>query len=83
MSEDQRKIGEGSLRAWVRQGHKELAQTLPAFKDSVHVVEEPGMWHNPTTYDVSKQTGAVQDKTDSLPIKSPIKEPEREAEHEP
>lgn len=59
----ERKIGEGSLRAFVRQGAKELGQALPAFKDSVQVVEEPGTFLNPTTFDVSKQTGAVMDKS--------------------
>lgn len=63
----ERKIGEGSLRAFVRQGAKELAQALPAFKDSIHVVEEPGQIGNPTTYDVSKQTGAVEPKRELEP----------------
>lgn len=58
----ERKAGEGSLRAFVRQGSKEIAQTLPAFKDSVQVIEEPGQIGNPTTYDVSKQTGAIEPK---------------------
>jgi hypothetical protein len=68
---EQRKIGEGSLKAFFRQGAKELAQALPAFKDSIQVVEEPGTFLNPTTYDVSKQTGAVMDHQND-------KEPERE-----
>jgi hypothetical protein len=51
----------------VRQGSKEIAQALPALKDSIHVVEEPGQIGNPTTYDVSKQTGAVEPKRELEP----------------
>ena len=58
-----RKIGEGSLEAFARAGLKELAKTLPAFADSIQPHEEPGMYGNPTAYDVSKQTGAVNDKS--------------------
>ena len=62
-----RKIGEGTLKAWIRQGGKEGAQVLPAFKDSIQVVEEPGLIGNPTTYDVSKQTGAIEPKRELEP----------------
>ena len=66
-----RKFGEGSLRAFMRQGLKEVAQVLPAFKDSMHIVEEPGQIGNPTTYDVSKQTGAVEVKREPEPEMEP------------
>lgn len=62
---EDRKIGEGALKAWARQGHKEIANILPAFKDSIQIVEEPGMLSNPTSYDVSKQTGAVNEKVET------------------
>jgi hypothetical protein len=46
------KWGAGHLAAWVRSGFKEIAQVLPAFRDSVHVVEEPGLAGNPTNIEV-------------------------------
>jgi hypothetical protein len=61
----QRKLGEGSLRAFLRQGHKEIGQALEAFNNGIRVVEEPGAFNNPTSYEVSKQTGAVQTKQES------------------
>ena len=60
--DEKRKIGEGSLKAWARMGHKELSAIVPAFPDSMRVVEEPGMPSNSTSYEVSKQRGVVQDK---------------------
>ena len=66
-TDSNRKIGEGSLKAWVRSGFKEAASVLPAFKDSIQVQEEPGLVGNPTTYDVSKQTGAVEPKREMEP----------------
>ncbi len=57
--EPKQKIGQGALKAAARQGLKEIAQALPAFKDSMHVIEEPGALGNPTSYEVSKQTGSV------------------------
>lgn len=73
---EERKIGEGALKAWARQGHKEISAIIPAFPDSIRVVEEPGMLSNPTSYDVSKQTGAVNDKSDMAHVKAA--EPEYE-----
>lgn len=68
MSEEpKRKIGEGHAKAWLRAGFKELSAALPAFKDSIQVQEEPGLYGNPTTYDVSKQTGAVDQKKQAEP----------------
>jgi hypothetical protein len=55
--EKEPKIGQGSLRAFLRQGGKELSQALPAFKDSIQVVEEPGTIGNPTPQQVTQQTG--------------------------
>lgn len=49
------KIGQGSLQAWLRAGHKEIAQVLPAFPDSVRVVEEPGLPGNLTPQEVTAQ----------------------------
>ncbi len=36
------------LKAWFRQGAKEVSQMLPATAQSVQPVEEPGMPGNPT-----------------------------------
>jgi hypothetical protein len=49
---DQPKIGSGALDAFFRQGLKELAQIVPAFPESVRVVEEPGALGNPTPVEV-------------------------------
>lgn len=38
-----------TFEAFARQGAKELAQALPAFPDSIRVVEEPGTLGNPTS----------------------------------
>lgn len=38
------KIGQSHLSAWLRAGAKELAQALPATKDSIQVVEETGLF---------------------------------------
>lgn len=43
------------LWAAVRQGGKEFAQILPAFPESVRVVEEPGTLGNPTQYMVTEE----------------------------
>lgn len=46
------------LYAAVRQGAKELAQVLPAFPSSVHVVEEPGTIGNlPSQLVTQEMTG--------------------------
>jgi hypothetical protein len=49
------------LLAALRQGAKELAQVLPAFPESVRVVEEPGMMGVPTQYAVNSQMGIGRD----------------------
>lgn len=68
MSDERKpKIGEGALRAAGRQGLKELAQALPATKDSMQIIEEPGQIGNPTSYEVSKQTGSVDRKKELEP----------------
>ncbi len=46
------KIGSGALAALARQGAKEAAQVLPAFPDSMRVVEEPGQIGNPTQVEI-------------------------------
>jgi len=38
------KIGQSHLSAWLRAGAKEIAQALPATKDSIQVVEEAGLF---------------------------------------
>lgn len=58
---DRPPIGAGALQAFVRQGFKEVAQVIPAFKDSVQVVEEPGTVGNPTPRDVDRQKAAELD----------------------
>jgi hypothetical protein len=47
------------LYAALRQGAKELAQALPAFPESVRVVEEPGTLGNPTQQMVTQEIGTV------------------------
>lgn len=44
------------ILAFIRQGSKEGAQILPAFRDSVRVVEEPGTLGNPTPQQVTEQS---------------------------
>lgn len=58
-----RKIGEGHGDAWIRSGFKELGQILPAFPaNGVQPVEEPGLYGNPTQYQVTmSQTDRVED----------------------
>jgi hypothetical protein len=51
------KWGAGHAKAWFRQGNKEIAQALPAFPDSIRVVEEPGLAGNPTPQEVVKEKG--------------------------
>jgi hypothetical protein len=49
------------LLAALRQGAKELAAILPAFPESVRIVEEPGTMGNPTPQMVTEQISAGQD----------------------
>lgn len=47
------RIGDGHFTAWFRQGFKELTHLLlPAFPRGQHIVEEPGLWGNPTQGEV-------------------------------
>ena len=56
---DDRKIGEGHLMAWIREGFKEIAQALEAFPgQGIHHVEEPGLFGNPTPQIVTNEMGA-------------------------
>jgi len=56
------KIGEGALKAALRQGGKELDQVWSAFpaNSSIQVVQETGNIWNPPSMDVSNQTGATR-----------------------
>jgi hypothetical protein len=48
-------IGRGHFTAWVREGFKELTHLLlPAFPQGHHVIEEPGLWGNPTQGEVAR-----------------------------
>jgi hypothetical protein len=48
-------IGEGHFEAWIRQGFKELTHMLlPAFPAGQHIVEEQGLFGNPTPGEVQK-----------------------------
>ncbi len=48
-------IGRGHFMAWVREGFKELTHMLlPAFPQGQHVIEEPGLWGNPTQGEVAR-----------------------------
>lgn len=54
------KIGAGQLQGFLRQGHKEIAQALPAFPDSMRTVEEPGMVGNLTPQEVVADKNGYQ-----------------------
>jgi hypothetical protein len=69
------------LLAAARQGAKELAQILPAFPESVRVVEEPGAMGNPTPQMITEQIEgerSYEDKLNSYANSAPEREPERE-----
>ncbi len=52
---DNLRIGDGHFRAWIRQGFKELTHMLlPAFPQGQHIIEEPGLWGNPTQGEVAR-----------------------------
>ncbi len=51
----------GPLLAALRQGSKEMVAVLPAFPDSIQVVNEPGTLGNPTPQLVTEQISAGQD----------------------
>jgi hypothetical protein len=52
---DNLQIGRGHFTAWVREGFKELTHMLlPAFPQGQFIVEEPGLWGNPTQSEVAK-----------------------------
>jgi hypothetical protein len=46
-----------TLKAYARLGHKEIAQALKAFPDSIHTVEEVGTASNPTQLEVNQEKG--------------------------
>ncbi|MEM8669446.1 MAG: hypothetical protein AAGG48_18115 [Planctomycetota bacterium] len=54
------KIGQGALKAFGRQGLKELGRALQALPSSIPFVEEPGQIGTATTQAVSQQTGVSQ-----------------------
>lgn len=62
MAEEQKqKIGQGHLKAALRQGQKEIAQVLQAFPPGpVQPVEEPGLFGNLTPQEVVQDKGAQQ-----------------------
>jgi hypothetical protein len=70
------KFGEGALQAFLRQGLKELSQAVPAFPDSVRVIEEPGAIGNITPQHVADQMGRGMNMQQDLP--EPTKEREIE-----
>lgn len=74
------KWGAGHAKAWFRQGPKEIAQVLPAFPDSVRVVEEPGLAGNPTPQEVVKEKGKdpYQEFLDQRAKEGMERHPERE-----
>lgn len=53
-------MGQGALRAFIRQGVKELGRALQALATSIPFVEEPGQIGTATTQAVSQQTGVSQ-----------------------
>jgi hypothetical protein len=52
---DNLRIGDGHFMAWIRQGFKELTHMLlPAFPPGQHIIEEPGLFGNPTQGEVAR-----------------------------
>lgn len=47
------------LMAFLRQGHGEIGQALPAFPDSMRCVDEPGTLGNPTMQMVTAEIGTL------------------------
>jgi hypothetical protein len=48
-------VGQGHFTAWLRQGFKELTHLLlPAFPAGQHIIEEPGLFGNPTQGEVAR-----------------------------
>jgi hypothetical protein len=66
MSEAKRKIGQGHPIAMLRLGLKELTHNiLPAFPNQgQHLIEEPGLWGNPTQGEVAKARKSPGDGPD-------------------
>lgn len=81
------KIGEGTLKAWIRQGGKEIDQVWAAFpaNSSMQIVQESGNIWNPPSMDVSNQTGAtkraaeVRDNMNAKKKEAPKQAPKEEA----
>ena len=48
------RVGDGHAGGMARAGLKELAAALPAFPDHQRVVEEPGVFGNPTQGEVAR-----------------------------
>ncbi|HEY2787363.1 MAG TPA: hypothetical protein VGJ05_20575 [Fimbriiglobus sp.] len=70
------------LWAALRQGAKELSQVLPAFPESVRIVEEPGMMGVPTQYEVNHQLGVGRDIDNMLDTYAARADTGREQSHE-
>src|SRR5262245_15731199 len=85
--DQQRKLGAGALTAAFRQGHKEIAQILPAFPDSMRIVEEPGQLNNPTPLEVYSERNEVespvQAKQREMRAATPDRQPEADKGREP
>jgi hypothetical protein len=61
MPEQKQKIGAGHVKAMMRQGAKEIAQSLPAFPShGIQPVEEPGLAGNLTPQEVARDKGAYE-----------------------
>jgi hypothetical protein len=76
------KIGDGHLAAFLRQGHKEIAQALVAFPQGMHIVEEPGLAGNPTQMEVREQKGQDGFQEWLASKQRDTAQPERQAEIE-
>lgn len=51
---DNFRIGDGHFMAWIRLGFKEVTHMLlTAFPQGQHIIEEPGLWGNPTQGEVA------------------------------
>ena len=63
-------IGQGHFMAWVREGFKEVTHMLlPAFPAGQHIIEEPGLFGNPTQGEVARgreEQGPAKERVSAL-----------------
>jgi len=75
-----KKAGEEYGRTWFERGRKEIAQALPAFPDSIRVVEEPGLSGKSAEQEADKEKpkDAYQEWLDARAKEAAERQPERD-----